>query len=116
MPDQPRGLRTLTDSERELVRQCLEAAAYGPFFADGEFHTLFGLEREEVVAVLSRWPDIDDSDEVARLAVNNSMNNLVGYPHRCEREWPEFIAEPRTEVLRVLRKWRADVFPATSKP
>ena len=59
-------MRELTEKEMELVRQCLRAAVQGPFFPDWEFHTLFGLEREDVAAVLSRWPDLDDSREVDR--------------------------------------------------
>ncbi len=101
-------MRALTDAERELVRQCLHAAVRGPFFPDWEFQLLFGLERDEVAAVLSSWPDLDDSLERDHLAINNALANLVGYPHGCEEQWPEFIAASRAEIARLLAKWRGD--------
>ena len=62
MSDDLRGIGTLTESERNLVRQCLDAAVHGGFFPEWEFHTLFGIERAQVAAVLLRWPDINDKD------------------------------------------------------
>jgi hypothetical protein len=106
MSNASKGLKSLTPSERELVRQCLHATVHGPFFPDREFHTLFGLQRQQVAAVLVQWPDVDDTDEVVQVAINNSMNNLIGYPHRKEREWPDFIAASRREIKSVFSKWR----------
>ena len=108
MLDRPRGIGFLTEGERELVRQCLVAAVEGPFFPEWEFHTIFGVEREEVAAVLARWPQLDESKDVDRSAVNNSLNNLLGYPHGCEAQWSAFIDAPPSEVARVLAKWRGN--------
>lgn len=103
-----KGLAALTAPEREVVRQCLHAAVAGPFIPDWEFHTLFGRERQEVAAVLARWPDVDDSRRDDLVAVNNSMNNLLGYPHKCEDRWSEFIDASWDEVKRVFLKWRGE--------
>jgi len=108
MTDPSKGLGALNDAERNLVRQCLNAAVAGPFFPDWEFRTLFGIERRDVAEVLERWPDLDDARQVDALAINNSLNNLWGYPHRLEDHWSEFIDAPRNEVLRVFMKWRGD--------
>jgi hypothetical protein len=73
-------LADLDDREREVVRECLRAAVNGPFFPDWEFETLFGLDREEVRRVLLSWPTLNEADETVVPAINNSMNNLLGYP------------------------------------
>src|SRR4029077_19527488 len=86
-------LSDLDQAEREVVRDCLRAAAEGPFFDDWEFHTLFGLKRDEVKNVLESWPNLDENNESVVLAINNSLNNLLGYPlHERNHEWPKFIA------------------------
>jgi hypothetical protein len=46
----------ISDEDAKIIGQCLRAASDGPFFPDWEFHTLFGLEREEVAAVAASWP------------------------------------------------------------
>ena len=106
-------LADLEQSEREIIRQCLNAAVHGPFFPDWEFHALFGLERGEVKYVLDVWPGLDDSKKevrsAVRSAINNSLNNLLGYPHGCEKEWSLFISVSRSEVERIFKKWRGSV-------
>jgi len=72
--------RVLTDGEVEIARQALAATVDGPFFEDWEFSSLFGLERDEVHAVLIRWRDELDPPHQF-LAVDAALNNLIGYPH-----------------------------------
>lgn len=98
-------LANLDEKEREVVRECLRAAVEGPFFPDWEFQALFGLERKEVRSILKSWPNVDETAESVRAAINDSFNNLLGYPHGNEKEWPEFITVSPEEVLRVYRKW-----------
>ena len=101
-------LSDLTPSEQQTVRECLAAAANGPFFPDWEFQTLFGVERSEVKTILDAWPSIDETNESVFLAINNSMNNLIGYPHGREREWPQYISARPEDVARILQKWRGE--------
>jgi len=103
------SLANLSEKDRDVVRQCLRAAVDGPFFPDSEFQTLFGLERTEVKSVLQSWPNLDESQESVRLAINNSFNNLLGYPHRCERQWPLFISVTEKDAERIFNQWRGDV-------
>ena len=99
------GIR-LTVPELEVVRQCLAAAALGPFFPDWEFVTLFGVERKSVAATAEAWPDVDVSSSEVSLAVNNSFANLLGYPHGAEERWSDFISVTPIEVRRIFEKWR----------
>lgn len=41
------------------------------------------------------------------IAINNSLNNLLGYPAtNGNEEWPKFISVARGEVARIFDKWR----------
>src|SRR6476659_10547809 len=92
------GLNSLNDAEKQVVFECLRAASDGPFFPDWEFHSLFGLHRDQVRRIVASIPDIDDSSEDNALAINNAMNNLIGYPHGQEAAWPQFISISREDV------------------
>ena len=98
----------LSAEERRVVFECLSAAATGPFFPDWEFHTLFGIERRDVKAVVDAWPAVDETSENVVLAINNSMNNLLGYPHGRDREWRQYISVSPEEVARIFGKWRGE--------
>jgi hypothetical protein len=100
------ALSDLDANERQVVLECLRAASTGPFFPDWEFHTLFGVERRDVQALADAWPNIDETKENVSVAINNSMNNLLGYPHGCDKDWPRYISVPPSEVRRIFDKWR----------
>jgi hypothetical protein len=99
-------LKGLNPEELDVVRDCLRAAAEGPFFPDWEFATLFGLERAQVNSILHSWPDLNENDETVMLAINNSFNNLLGYPHGLIDNWSNFIRVDRQELARIYTKWR----------
>ena len=61
---------------------------------------------------MNAWPDVDDSSELVRSAINNSFNNLLGYPHAFQDNWDPRLAYSRAEVHRVFSKW--SVRPVTS--
>jgi hypothetical protein len=103
------SLAGLEESERGIIRQCLRAAADGPFFPDWEFETLFGLGRNELKDILEIWPDVDESEEKVQIAINNTLNNLLGYPHGCEKEWHQFITASAKQVQVIFEKWRGSV-------
>jgi len=99
-------LRDLTPGEQDLIHACLKAAVDGPFFDEPEFHTLFGLYRSEVEAVVQRWPVDDEHDEDARLAINNAFAMLLSYSHGYHGRWEAWIDADRAELDRVFWKWR----------
>src|SRR5215510_4450289 len=100
------ALIDLTAAEQKAVLECPRAAATGPFFPEWEFQTLFGVNRSEVKAIVDAWPNIDETTVRVSLAISNSMNNLLGYPHGCDREWSQYISVGPEEVTRILEKWR----------
>jgi hypothetical protein len=101
------SLTDLDEREREVVRECLRAVVKGPFFPDWEFSTIFGLTRDEVKQVLLSWPELNEGDESVVRAINNSFNNLLGYPTRNKPElWPKFISVSGIELARIFDKWK----------
>jgi hypothetical protein len=97
----------LTDDERHVVLQCLRAAVAGPFFPMWEFSTLFGLSHQQVADIAFAPGPLDDTREDVRLAINNALSNLTGYPHRCAQEvWERFVPVAPGEVRRIFRKWK----------
>jgi hypothetical protein len=101
------AVQRLSAREVEVVRQCLAAAVEGSFFPDWEFHTLMGLDRDTVAAVLAAWPGGDDAN-TQDVAVNNVLNNLLGYPPHQGEAWRQYITATRAEVAAVLARWRGD--------
>ena len=106
-------IKQLNETERLIIGECLRAAAEGPFFRDEgaddpywEFHSLFGLEREELAQIAVAWPNVEGQDESVGLAVNNCLNNLLGYPHCHAKEWSSFISVSVDEVAAVFERWR----------
>ncbi|GKX36258.1 MAG: hypothetical protein MnENMB40S_38760 [Rhizobiaceae bacterium MnEN-MB40S] len=92
-----------------MVRECIRAAAEGPFYPEWEFGILFGLERREVQAVLARWPDIDDSDEIIYAVISNSTNNLLIYPIDNPDRWSAYVSVGPKDVARIFAAWRGNV-------
>lgn len=99
-------LERFDEDEKRVLREALRAAAEGPFFPDWEFRTLFGLDRSTVATIAQAWPNIDESSDEVVLAINNSLVNLVGYPHGEKDQWSKYISVSREEVLRILEKWK----------
>ena len=99
----------LSQKQIEIIGECLRAAAYGPFFPDGEFDTIFGLSREQVAAVADQWPVVLDAREWADLAIHNSFNHLTGYPIKKERmeHWEDYLSVERGEVRELFDEWLA---------
>jgi hypothetical protein len=85
-------LEQFSEREKEIVGEILRAAVEGPFFPEWEFHTLFGLEREEIRRIANDWPTPTEAPENILVAVNNSFNNLLGYPHGQEASWSDWIS------------------------
>ena len=56
-----------------------------------KFHTLHGLSRDEVAGVLANWPASDEPAD-QDLAMNNVLNNLVGYPPGEWGAWQRYVS------------------------
>jgi hypothetical protein len=97
----------LTDTQQQIFRQCLNAVVNGPFFPDWEFHTLFGVDRNEIDEILNKWPNVNYKDNTIKIAINNTLNNLCGYPISSEEQerWTEFISISRVELSVMHDEW-----------
>lgn len=101
------SLASLNEKEWEVIRECLRATVEGPFYPDWEFGTIFGLERDDVKRILMAWPEVNEADEYVVQAINNSLNNILGYPARNKEEmWPKFISVTPAAVATILDKWK----------
>jgi hypothetical protein len=99
-----------------VIVAVLRAAVDGPFFSDGDFHPLMGVDREEMRLVLACWPDCDDVDKM-NLAVNNAFANLPGYDGVGWEAWSAFSRARPWEVNAVFHRWREEVGdPLPSRP
>ena len=100
-------LSDLTDAEKEVIFECLHCVASGEIILnDWEFPMLFGIEFTTLQKIVQNIPNLDDSSEETFLAINNSLNNLLGYPHGGESKWDRFISVSPAEVNRIFEKWR----------
>ncbi len=88
-----------------IIGECLRAAAYGPFFPDGEFDSIFGLSRKQVP---EQWPVVVAAYANQDIAVNNSLNNLIGYPNKHFAQWDDYISISRGELVIVWSNWRKE--------
>ena len=103
----------LTSKQIQIIGECLRAAAYGPFFPDWEFTALFGLTRNEVADVAEEWPVVLKSHAILRIAVGNSINNLLGYPIKQTDQWDDYISVNRKDLVNVFAAWRRQPTPDT---
>jgi len=101
-------LADLSAEELAVVRECLKCIAEGSAIPhDWEFQTLFGIEPSDVQAVLSEWPQVDDSEQRVYLAINNSMNSLLGLI--SDRELARYIPYSKGEIGDAFRKWKGSI-------
>jgi hypothetical protein len=96
----------LTERNHEIIGQCLRAAADGPFFPDWEFHTLFGLDRTHFRTLAQSYAPADSVPVHLGIAVNNSLNNFLGYPIDCASELAAWVSASRQEIEQTLKAWR----------
>lgn len=99
-------LERLSESESQIVGEVLRAAADGPFFPDWEFHALFGLARHQVREIADGWPLPSVDPEIVALAVNNSFNMLLGYPHRKDDVLPDWVSVDRLALNDLFMRLR----------
>lgn len=96
----------LADSDSRVIGEALHAAAEGPFFPDWEFRALFGLERSEVRAISDAWPNRQAPPADVTIAVNNSLNNLLGYPHGQDSVWSHWMSANRDQLQNLFDRLR----------
>jgi hypothetical protein len=98
----------LSADQHALVAKCLAAVVEGPYIDDDdEFDTVMGVSRDEAAETLAAWPEPARHGMSFR-AVNNALNNLLGYPHG---RWPELardLGATENDVAHALMVWRGE--------
>lgn len=109
----PDRVARLSPGEQALIQKALTAGAEGPYLPDWELQTLLAVTREELAAVVAAWPDAtattsweSDPERVQYIAVNNVLNNLVGYPHGRWASLTEELGAGPKDLVEVLQRWR----------
>jgi hypothetical protein len=100
-------LKDLNDEDKAVIWSCLQVVASSKVIElDWEFPLTFGLEIPEFLEVVHAWPKVDDIDLNVYLAINNAMNNLLGYPHLAHDSWDKFIPVSAERIYEVFSRWR----------
>ena len=100
----------LTPAQKAIVHQAMRLCAErADLFPDWEFQTIFGVTRPQMAQLVAQWPDLDDQTEgPARWAVNNAMNNLLGYPHKHHDDWDSHFPFGARDLFETFCAWRGD--------
>jgi hypothetical protein len=101
------GASALRQHDWDAIGAVVAAAVQGPFIDDGEFQTLFGVDRDQAAAVLATWPPADNQEEVAYTTINNSFVNLLGYPHGKLAQLEAMTGLAGQEIAGLFQRWRA---------
>ena len=110
----PEQVKRVSQDDQDLICRALHAAVDGPYFPEWEFGALIGIDRSEVAEILADWPNAtvttsweSDPAKVQRIAVNNVLNNLIGYPHGRWAELKLRLGADPHEVRALLEHWHA---------
>src|SRR5262245_27901399 len=101
------SVKKLSETEQEVVHQCIRAVNSGKLIDDREFHARLGFDRSELNDILDKWPLIEDSDDnsTAALVVNNCLNEVSYGCDISPSEWANWFKVSRDEVKRLFERW-----------
>jgi hypothetical protein len=95
----------LSERDKQIIGECLDAFANGPFVPDWELPAVCGYERAELAKLAAIYPS-EENSKAMMWAINGAMNNLTGYPHRKEEELAKRVSASLEEIEAVYGKWR----------
>ena len=100
------SLTKLSEKDRDIILQCLNAVAKGNFL-EHEHHSRLGLELSELEQITVAYPEIDDTNDDSNetLAINNCLNEVSYGIRFTDGEWNRWFTVNREEVVEVYRKW-----------
>jgi hypothetical protein len=101
-----RKTNELSKEDLDLLRECLRAAASGPFFPEWEVHTLLGADRNQLQSLLDHWPTVLENPN-SRAIVQNVLVNLTGYPIDEPNRWSEYLSGTPEDVSSLKLKFIA---------
>src|SRR5258708_7481544 len=94
----------LSKEDQRTVLHCMIAILEGDHIGGG-FYCRLGIDRSELGEVVSVWPDLDDSEVVVELAINNCLKEVLHGIGMTPDEWSSWIDQPKEEVQRVYQAW-----------
>jgi len=99
-------MNNLSNDETSIVYECLKCVVEGKVILhDWEFSTIIGIEVSEFKSIFKQWPKIDETDKNIKMVINNTMINLLSYPHGKEANWSEYMATSLADIETVFQKW-----------
>jgi hypothetical protein len=101
------AFKELSQSEKEIVLQCMKAIADGPEIEDWEFHPRLGIDRLTLRRIISVWPEINDGTENSDefLAINNCLNEVCHGFDIPPTEWGKTFTHSKDEIRQTYAKW-----------
>jgi len=113
-PPEKIGEHEISCELEEVIGECLNASAFGPFFVDRgtkdnrylEYQTLLGFSPEEVQEISKQWPNVDISDVFVSELISSCYANLLSYPHGCDKYWSEYFSVSRQQLVKFANSWR----------
>lgn len=97
-------MQQMSHDEMQLIGECLSAIVDGSFIPEWEFQTIMGLNREQVAEIAAQWPSYEPNGKTYS-AVNNTLNNLRGYPHGKEQELRDRLSVTPDKFEKLCEKW-----------
>ena len=96
----------ISDDQIALIGRCLRAIVEGPYIDDDyEFQTVIGVTRDEAATVAASWPDPTGAPYTF-VVVSNTLNNLLGYPHKRWPELSEYLGADSRPLVAALAQGR----------
>jgi GNAT superfamily N-acetyltransferase len=103
----------LTTLDKLVIGECLGLVARGAIVPlDQEFDTVIGMSPDAFAALHRDWPGVDIAVDANRVAINNALNAVLGYPHPHQVGWQDRLVASRADVVVALERLRADASPA----
>ena len=114
-------IQDLTDQERQIVFECLNAVAYGPFFSNGLLYTMLGIKESDIEEVILNWPNIDFRTKATTFnIVYECLFNLTFFADGINKnisidEWHEYISFSYEDVQKLYYKISEQEVPKNQK-
>ncbi len=97
----------LSEHEREMIRQSINAILRGPFIEEAEFQTRLGIDRKQLRDVFACWPQLEDGEDSSDtcLAINNSLNEVLYGVYISPNVWEQWFTAPKEDVQAAYQRW-----------
>ena len=94
----------LSESEKKVVVECVNAVVYGPFIPTDLFHTLMGVERNAFINFANNWNGVNIKTEKEDNNIYMALLQLLEYPHGQEHVWSDYISQSINFVAEIFYK------------